>query len=133
MDIIVSSASDKPIYQQLFEQISSQILTGKLMSGSTLPPMRTVAKELRVSIITVKKAWEMLEREGFIQTAVGRGSFVAPLEITGLTEKRELLVMQKLHKDVDYYRSMGVSLTELTTYIEKLYSEGEKNENSSHQ
>ena len=66
MDIIISNTSDKPIYQQIYEQISAQIIKGELESNFWLPSIRTIAKELRISVITVKKAWEELERMGFI-------------------------------------------------------------------
>jgi hypothetical protein len=73
MNIVISIMSDKPIYQQLFEQISAQIIKGELEKDFCLPPIRTVAKELRISVITVKKAWEGLERRGFIYKWLERG------------------------------------------------------------
>jgi len=123
MNIVISGASDKPIYQQLFDQISSQIIKGGLPEGYCLPPIRTVAKELRISVITVKKAWEELERAGFIETMVGRGCFVAPLKPAELAGKRDSLAADKLKKDIEYYKSLGLSLEELLELVKRYYNE----------
>ena len=77
MDIIISNASGKPIYEQITSQIKTLILNGTLREGESLPSMRLLAKELRISVITTKRAYEDLERDGFIETVTGRGSFVA--------------------------------------------------------
>ena len=80
MNIIISQGSEKAIYQQIYEQISAQILSGNLKPGFMLPPIRQAAIDLKVSVITVKKAWEVLEREGLINSTVGKGCFVADFE-----------------------------------------------------
>ena len=121
MDIVISQASDKPIYQQLFEQVSSQIIKGQLTEGLCLPPIRTVAKELRISAITVKKAWEELERAGFIHTMVGRGCFVAPLKEAELSGLRDGMALDKLRKDMEYYKSLGLTAEELVALVRKYY------------
>ena len=77
MDIIISNSSSKPIYEQITSQVKNMILTGQLKEGAPLPSMRLLAKELRISVITTKRAYEDLERDGFIETVVGKGSFVA--------------------------------------------------------
>ena len=123
INIVISNTSDKPIYQQLIDQISAQILKGELNSDFGLPPIRTFAKELRISIITVKKAWEQLEREGFIYTVVGRGCFVADLSKNELTDKRDDLVTIKMLKDIAYYKEIGLSLPEIIEAMEKLYNQ----------
>jgi GntR family transcriptional regulator len=120
MDIVISGASDKPIYQQLFDQISAQIIKGKLEQGEGLPPIRTIAKELRISVITVKKAWEELERQGFIYTMAGKGCFVAP-QPGELNFKRGELAEDKLKKDIAYYKSLGFSLEELQELVKRYY------------
>ena len=119
----LSGKSDKPIYQQLFEQISSQILRGDLKSDFNLPPIRTAAKELRISIITVKKAWEELERAGLIYTAVGRGCFISDFTEEELAVKREQIIEQQLKKDLEYYLKLGVSREEIIERIRKVYDE----------
>ena len=77
MDIIISSSSGKPIYEQISSQIKAMILSGQLREGDSLPSMRLLAKELRISLITTKRAYNDLQQEGFIQTITGKGSFVA--------------------------------------------------------
>ncbi|NLI54839.1 MAG: GntR family transcriptional regulator [Clostridiales bacterium] len=123
LDLIISSASDKPIYQQLFEQLSSQIILGQLREGYCLPPIRTVAKELQISVITVKKAWEELERAGLIHSMVGRGCFVAPMNRVERLDKRNEMALQKLKKDVEYYRSLGIGEEEIIDLIRTFYRE----------
>jgi len=121
MNIVISPTSDEPIYQQIFDQISAQIIKGELQSDFCLPPIRTVAKELRISVITVKRAWEELERAGFIYTMVGKGCFVASLQPQALDDKRNQLAFEKMTKDMDYYKSLGLSLTEVLELIKKNY------------
>lgn len=113
MNIIISNASDKPIYQQIFDQISAQIIKGELEPGTMLPPIRTAAKELHISVITVKKAWEELERLGFIDTMVGRGCFVSDLSSNDLQSKLGSLLDEKIEKDIAYYKALGLSLEQV--------------------
>ena len=121
MNIIISNTSDKPIYQQLYEQISSQIVKGELESDFCLPPIRTIAKELRISVITVKKAWEELERNGFIYTMVGRGCFVSDLTSNQRKAKRDELVIRQIEKDIAYYKELGIPLNDLIKIIKSHY------------
>ncbi len=123
MNIVISNTSEKPIYQQLFEQISSQIIKGELAVDTCLPPIRTVAKELRISVITVKKAWEELERMGFIYSMVGRGCFVAPLHRNDIDEKRDAMVMERLHKDIAYYKALGLNKQDFIKLIDRHYND----------
>jgi GntR family transcriptional regulator len=113
INIIISNTSDKPIYQQIFDQISAQIIKGEMESNFILPAIRTVAKELRVSVITIKKAWEELERQGFIYTMVGKGCFVAELSSSDIKDKQTKLVRKRLLKDIDYYKELGITLSEI--------------------
>ena len=121
MDIVLSTTSGKPIYRQLFEQISAQIVRGTLPPDYCLPPIRTVARELRISVIPVKQAWEELEREGFIYTMAGKGCFVASLKPRDRQSKRNGLVNEKLKKEVAYYKELGLSLQELLKLIRSHY------------
>ena len=77
MDILISNASGKPIYEQITTQIKNMIISGKLQPTDPLPSMRALARDLRISVITTKRAYEDLERDGFIETVTGKGSFVA--------------------------------------------------------
>ena len=121
LDLVVSTASDKPIYQQLFDQLSSQIILGQLPEGFCLPPIRTVAKELQISVITVKKAWEDLERAGLIHSMVGRGCFVAPMSSYERLDKRNEIALGKLKKDVEFYKSLGIGEDEIVSLIRAFY------------
>lgn len=121
MKIFISNASEKPIYQQLFEQISAQILKGELEKGYSLPPIRQAAKELRISIITVKKAWEELERCGLIYTVAGKGCFVDELSSDDMLQKRNEMIMMQMVKDTSYYKSLGVTLEEVFELMKNVY------------
>jgi len=124
MDIVISNTSGDPIYHQIFDQISAQIIKGDLPSGTCLSPIRTVAKELRISVITVKRAWEELEHAGLIYTMAGKGCFVAPLLPKALDAKRSQLAGKKLAKDMEYYKTLGLSLEEIVAMIRKGYDKG---------
>jgi len=121
MDIVISNTSGDPIYQQIFEQISAQIIKGQLPSDTCLPPIRTVAKELRISVITVKRAWEELEHAGLIYTMAGKGCFVSSLQPNVLNTKRNQLAGEKLAKDMEYYKTLGISLEEIIAMLKKNY------------
>ena len=92
MDIIISNSSGQPIYEQICRQIKGAIAAGKLQPGEPLPSIRSLARDLRISVITTKRAYEELERDGFIQTVAGKGSFVAQqdLELARESNLREI-------------------------------------------
>lgn len=121
MDIVLSTKTDKPIYTQIYEQISNQIMNGEISAGEKLPPIRTVAVNLRISVIPVKQAWEQLEREGFISTAAGRGTFVNELAHHEISGKRNAAAEELLRKDVKACRDMGLQLDEIIEIIKKNY------------
>ncbi len=121
MNIVISPTSEDPIYKQIYDQISSQIIRGELPSEFCLPPIRTVAKELRISVITIKRAWEELEHDGFIYTMAGKGCFVAPLPEEKLADKRNALASEKMLKDIEYYKSLGLSLDEVQELLKKKF------------
>lgn len=121
MNIVISPTSEDPIYKQIYDQISSQIIRGELPSEFCLPPIRTVAKELRISVITIKRAWEELEHDGFIYTMAGKGCFVAPLPEEKLADKRNTLASEKMLKDIEYYKSLGLSLGEVQELLKKKF------------
>jgi GntR family transcriptional regulator len=119
MDIVLSQRTDKPIYTQIYEQIANQIMNGKLSAGEKLPPIRTVSMNLRISVIPVKQAWEQLEREGFISTAAGRGTFVSELAHHEISDKRTNAARELLTKDLAACREMGLSLQEVMEIIKE--------------
>ncbi|MBO7743408.1 GntR family transcriptional regulator [Paenibacillus sp. MWE-103] len=121
MNVSISNASEKPIYQQLFEQISAQILRGELPSGYVLPPIRQAALELRVSVITVKKAWEELERCGLIHTVTGKGCFVAEFSPEKMRGIRDEMILKQMESDAAYYKTFGLTLEEAIALWKKIY------------
>jgi GntR family transcriptional regulator len=123
LNIVINPTSEDPIYQQIYDQISAQIIRGELPSETCLPPIRTVAKELRISVITIKRAWEELEHDGFIYTMAGKGCFVAPLPDEKLADKRNALAAEKMLKDIEYYKSLGLSLDEVQELLKKKFGE----------
>ena len=88
MQIILSHADGRPIYEQIATQVKGQVMDGTLPAGEPLPSIRLLAKELRISVITTKRAYEDLERDGFIHTAVGRGTFAAALHVEEIVAQR---------------------------------------------
>lgn len=123
MDIIISNSSDKPIYEQITTQIKNLIITRKLSEGEMLPSMRYLAKELRISVITTKRAYDDLEREGFIETVVGKGSFVAARNLELIKEQQLKIIEEHLQKAVDSSKSSGVTLEELGEMLQFIYKE----------
>lgn len=121
MNIVILNKSGKPIYEQLYEQIASQILNGELEPDFCLPSMRTIAKELEISIITVKKAYEMLEYGGLIYTRAGKGCFVSEHIEKQLSAKKKTLALNQLKKDIQYYKNLNISLEEFVELIKKHY------------
>ena len=117
MEIYISNAGQTPIYAQITAQIREKILTGELQAGDALPSIRLLAKELRISVISVKRAWEELERDGFIITAVGRGTFAASLREEQRREKRLGLMKKKLAPGLAFCRMMGADAAELQQLI----------------
>lgn len=124
MNIIISNSSDKPIYEQITTQIKSMILNGELPEGTALPSMRLLAKDLRISVITTKRAYGDLERDGFIETVTGKGSFVAPKNLDFLKEEHLRLIEEELQKAVDTAQRSGISIDELHDMLDVL-SKGE--------
>lgn len=122
-NVIVRTTSQTPIYQQLYDQISSQILNGELQSDSILPSIRGLARELRVSIITIKKTWELLERNDLIYTLPGKGSYIKKTSKAILDKKRLETVKELLTEDINQCQSLGISKEELIAIIENLYDQ----------
>ncbi|MBS7224995.1 MAG: GntR family transcriptional regulator [Clostridiaceae bacterium] len=123
MNIILSNTSSSPIYEQIAEQIKALIISGKLAPDSPLPSMRLLAKELRVSLITTKRAYEELERGGYIRTVTGKGSFVSGLNNDLIREEQLRLIEEHLHAAVQRARLNGIALTDLQNMLSLLYEE----------
>ena len=123
MDIIISNSSGKPIYEQITSQIKGMIMNGTLKPGDPLPSMRLLAKELRISVITTKRAYEELEREGFITTVVGKGSFVKEADQEFVREERLKAVEGHLQAAVDAARQCGMEEQEVVELVKLLFEE----------
>lgn len=121
MDIILSNSSGKPIYEQITDQVKEQIMNGTLSAGDALPSMRVLARELRISVITTKRAYEELERDGFLENVPGKGCFVAPQNRELLREAQLRRVEDILTQAVDEARKGGIPLEELQELLNLLY------------
>jgi len=125
VNIIISNSSGKPIYEQISSQIKNLIITGALQSGDPLPSLRFLAKELRISVISTKRAYEDLERDGFIESVAGKGSFVAQKNPEFLREEHLRMAERCLQDAVDIAKASGITAQELTDMIRILYREDE--------
>ncbi len=123
MNIIIANSSAEPIYEQITRQIKNQIFTGALSAGEALPSIRNLARELQISVITTKRAYEELEREGFIETVGGKGSFVAGQNTEYLHEKRLGMLEAKLGKVVDEAKQLRITRQEIAEMLAVLYEE----------
>ncbi len=124
MNLFINAGSSQPIYDQIVEQLKNLILHGVLVAGDALPSMRLLAKELRVSVITTKRAYEELEREGFIITVIGKGSFVAGGNLSFLKEEVYREIETHLGRAVELAKKANVSLKELQETL-AVYYKGE--------
>lgn len=123
MNIIISNSNGRPIYEQITAQIKNAIIGGELLAGDPLPSMRALAKELRISVITTKRAYEDLEREGFIVTVVGKGSYVAEKNMEFVRENQLKAVEESIQKAVKDAKAGGIPLEELMTMLDIIYRE----------
>ena len=121
MDILLSNSSGKPIYQQIADQVKEQVCSGALTAGEALPSMRLLAKELRISVITTKRDYEELERDGFLENVPGKGCFVAPQNRELLREAQLRRTEEFLSQAVEEARKGGITLEELEEMLTILY------------
>lgn len=129
MDIIISNNSDSPIYEQIKDQIRTMIVKGELKEGDSLPSMRLLAKELRISIITTKRAYEELEREGYIESYTGKGSFVKVINKERVRESVIFEIEEILEEVLNKAQVAGISLDELEARMRILHAEMEQENN----
>lgn len=125
MKIIISNSSSDPIYEQVTKQIKAQIISGDLTEGDPLPSIRKLAQELQISVITTKRAYEELEKEGFIDTVGGKGCFVAMQNKELLREKKMKTVEEMLSSTVSEAKKLGINFNELKEMLELIFSEPE--------
>ena len=123
MDIIISNSQSEPIYAQIENQIKALIMQGRLNEGDALPSMRALAKELRISLITTKRAYEELERDGFIVTVAGKGCFVAAKNTQLVREQNLREIENLLSRAAEIARLCDVSEKELCEILSCIYEE----------
>lgn len=125
MQIIISNSSKEPIYEQIYSQIKKLILSGELQEGQSLPSMRQLAKDLEISVITTKRAYEELEKNGFIYSIVGKGSFISEQNKEMMRERKVKVIEENLLIAIQNAKEMNIGLTELKEMLTLLYSEDE--------
>lgn len=125
MDIIISNNANKPIYEQITAQIKAMIMSGELQAGEAIPSMRALAKSIHVSVITVQKAYEELQRDGFIETTVGRGSFVSARNKEFYLEEQQRIAEEHLKIAADIGRINNIPVETLIDVLKLFYEEAE--------
>ena len=125
MNIIISNSSDKPIYEQITDQIKNMVMSWQIKEGMPLPSMRTLAKDLRISVITTKRAYEELERDGFIATMVGKGSFVKAADTRLVREEKLKRIEGLLAEAVNVANGSGIERAEVMEMLDLVYGNGE--------
>lgn len=121
MNIIISNSSDEPIYEQIAAQLKKQIVNGELKEGQLLPSIRNLAKELKISVITTKRAYDELEKEGLIVTVASKGTYVASINKEMIREEKIKMVENKMTEAVSTAKLIGLSLEELKEMLELIY------------
>ncbi len=123
MNIIISNSSDEPIYLQIVNQLKDQIVKGELSESEALPSIRNLAKELKISVIITKRAYDELEREGFIVTVAGKGSYVAAINKDVLRETKVKLIEEHIAEAVTEAKQIGFTYEELQEMLKLVYEE----------
>lgn len=123
MDIIISSNSSMPIYEQITSQVKAQVMDGRLQQGQSIPSMRALAKSLHISVITVQRAYEDLQRDGFIETVVGKGSFISGSSKDFWQEEQQRLMEEHLSKAVEIGRRCGIRVDKMKELVDLFYEE----------
>ncbi len=123
MDIIIVNSADTPIYEQIARQIKDAILKGELKEGELLPSVRALARDLNISVITTRRAYDELENQGFTVNMTGKGTFVATQNLDLLKESRYKIIEEKLSQAIEYSKSIGVTKDEVIEIINLLFEE----------
>lgn len=123
MKILISNTSDAPLYQQIKEQIIDAILKGELVEGDPLPSIRAFANDLKVSVLTIRRVYDDLEKEGFVNSQVGIGTFVSTSNVELLRDSKCRLVEQKMLEMIQTAKSLGITQQELNDMMNILFKE----------
>lgn len=123
MDIVIRNASNQPIYEQIYIQLKNHIIAGELREGEALPSIRSLAKDLKISVITTKRAYDELEQEGFIYTVAGKGCFVAEQNMEMIRENQLKQIEAKIREILELSSGCGLSREELEEMIRLIAEE----------
>lgn len=125
MNIIISNASGRPIYEQIYAQIRDAVISGEAGGGDALPSIRTLAKDLRISVITTKRAYDELEKDGYINTVAGKGCFVARRDAQLIREERLRQIEELMRQIAELAAPLGLGGAELAEMYENIAGEGD--------
>lgn len=123
MNIIISNNRDKPIYEQIISQIKNMIMSEELLAGDSLPSMRSLAKSIHVSVITVQRAYEELQRDGFIETEIGRGTYVLARNKEFYKEQQQKRIEEYMQLAIEAAKENAIPLEKLIDILKILYLE----------
>lgn len=123
MELFINNHGSKPIYEQISDQIKALIMSGELKSGEGIPSIRSMAKSLHISVLTVQKAYDKLQEEGFIETTAGKGCFVSAQNQDFYLEEQQKKIEELFIQAIEIARSTGIKLDKLTGLLELLYEE----------
>lgn len=123
MKIVISNTSESPLYQQIKDQIKDAILKEELVEGNALPSIRAFANDLKVSVLTIRRVYDELEKEGFVTSQVGIGTFVSTSNIELLRDSKRRLVEKKMLDMIQTAKSLGIDKDELNAMMDILYEE----------
>ena len=129
MDIIISNASGRPIYEQIYAQIKNAVLSGELSAGDALPSIRALAKDLRISVITTKRAYDELEKDGYINTVAGKGCYVAPKDMNLVRESQLMEIERCMRRVLELAGPLGLGGAELLEMFSIIEEENESERN----
>ncbi len=123
MEIVVSNKISRPLYEQITTQIKTQIMSGELKAGEALPSIRSLAKSLQISVLTVQKAYDLLQADGFIETTTGKGCYVSIQNQDFYLEEQQKKIEEHLNEAIGIARSSGIKLDTLVNLLTLLYEE----------
>ncbi len=123
LEIVVSNKTSRPLYEQITSQIKMQIMSGELKAGEALPSIRSLAKSLQISVLTVQKAYDVLQEQGFIETTAGKGCFVSAQNPDFYLEEQQKKIEEHLAEAIEIARTSGITLDKLSGLLTLLYEE----------
>lgn len=123
MEIIISNKTSRPLYEQISTQVKAQIMSGELKAGDALPSIRSLAKSLQISVLTVQKAYDLLQADGFIETTAGKGCYVSAQNQDFYLEEQQKKIEEKFTEAIELARSSGIQLDKLIHLLTLLYEE----------